>query len=40
MPSRIGIDIGGTKIDALVLSPSGETLFEKRIATPQCYDDA
>src|SRR5262245_55193759 len=37
MPSRIGIDIGGTKIDALVLSASGETQFEKRIATPHDY---
>ena len=37
MPSRIGIDIGGTKIDALTLSTSGETLFEKRIATPGDY---
>lgn len=37
MPARIGIDIGGTKIDALVLSPQGETQFEKRIATPGDY---
>jgi len=37
MPARIGVDIGGTKIDALVLSPSGETQFEKRIATPNDY---
>jgi len=37
MASRIGIDIGGTKIDALVLSPYGATQFEKRIATPGDY---
>ncbi|MFO0994346.1 MAG: ROK family protein [Hyphomicrobiales bacterium] len=37
MPSRIGVDIGGTKIDALALSPQGETLFEKRVATPNDY---
>jgi fructokinase len=38
MPSRIGIDIGGTKIDALTLSASGKTQFEKRIATPTDYN--
>ncbi|MGQ0484297.1 MAG: ROK family protein [Hyphomicrobiales bacterium] len=38
MSNRIGIDVGGTKIDAVVLSPSGATLFEKRIATPRSYD--
>jgi fructokinase len=37
MPSRIGVDIGGTKIDALTLSSTGATLFEKRIATPNDY---
>lgn len=37
MPSRIGIDIGGTKVDALVLSPENEVKFDKRIATPSDY---
>ena len=38
MSNRIGIDVGGTKIDAAVLSPAGAMLFDKRIATPQSYD--
>ena len=35
---RIGIDLGGTKIDAIVLSRDGEVLFEKRMPTPKSYD--
>ena len=35
---RIGIDLGGTKIDAIVLSGDGSVLFEKRVATPKVYD--
>jgi fructokinase len=35
---RIGIDLGGTKIDAIVLSGEGSALFEKRVATPKTYD--
>lgn len=38
MRRRIGIDLGGTKIDAIALSPAGETLFEKRVATPKSYE--
>ena len=38
MSNRIGIDLGGTKIDAITLSATGETLFEKRVATPKTYD--
>jgi fructokinase len=38
MSNRIGIDLGGTKVDAVSFSPSGETLFEKRVATPKSYD--
>ena len=38
MSRRIGIDLGGTKIDALALSAAGETLFEKRVATPKTYE--
>ena len=38
MSNRIGIDLGGTKIDAIKLSETGETLFEKRVATPKSYD--
>ncbi len=36
---RIGIDLGGTKIDAVALSETGETLFEKRVATPGTYEE-
>lgn len=32
---RIGIDLGGTKIEAVALSCTGETLFQKRIPTPR-----
>lgn len=36
---RIGIDLGGTKIDAVALSETGETVFEQRVATPKSYED-
>lgn len=32
---RIGIDLGGTKIEGIALSDAGEELFRHRIATPQ-----
>lgn len=32
---RIGIDLGGTKIEVIALNESGESLFRKRIATPR-----
>lgn len=32
---RIGIDLGGTKIEIIALAANGDTLFRKRIATPQ-----
>ena len=40
---RIGIDWGGTKIEAIALSDAGMVLARKRIATPQhdyeaCYE--
>jgi fructokinase len=35
---RIGIDLGGTKIEALALSPEGEELARIRLATPPGYD--
>ena len=37
MSNRIGIDLGGTKIDAITISATGETRFEKRVATPKTY---
>lgn len=35
---RIGVDIGGTKIDALVFDRDDKVIFEKRIDTPKDYD--
>ncbi|MCK5396052.1 MAG: ROK family protein [Gammaproteobacteria bacterium] len=32
---RIGIDLGGTKIEGIALSDAGEELYRHRIATPQ-----
>ncbi len=31
---RIGVDLGGTKIEAVALTPEGEELVRKRVATP------
>ncbi|MEM7405897.1 MAG: ROK family protein [Pseudomonadota bacterium] len=37
-PPRIGIDLGGTKIEGIVLDDAGEELRRKRIASPRnCY---
>lgn len=37
---RTGIDLGGTKIEIVVLAQDGASLFEKRVATPApSYDD-
>ena len=32
---RIGIDLGGTKIEAIALDPDGSSLARRRIATPR-----
>ena len=32
---RLGIDLGGTKIEGVALSPAGETLARRRIPTPR-----
>lgn len=32
---RIGIDLGGTKIEVIALEDNGDTLFRKRVATPR-----
>ena len=34
---RIGIDLGGTKIEAIALSPAGQEVARRRIATPRDY---
>ena len=31
---RIGIDLGGTKIEAIALDDAGKTLCQRRVATP------
>jgi fructokinase len=37
---RIGIDLGGTKIEALALSPEGEEYGRRRVPTPRGDYDA
>lgn len=37
---RIGIDLGGTKIEALALDSAGRALFRKRVQTPRGNYDA
>ena len=32
---RLGIDLGGSKIEGVVLDPDGNTLMRDRVATPQ-----
>src|SRR5437016_4092096 len=32
---RIGVDLGGTKIEALALAHDGSELFRERVATPR-----
>jgi len=36
---RIGIDLGGTKMEGVLMAPSGEIVHRLRIATPPAYDD-
>ena len=35
---RIGVDIGGTKIDAIVFDANDQIIFEKRVDTPKAYE--
>jgi len=37
--TAIGIDLGGTKTEAIVLAPDGRELFRQRQPTPRRYDD-
>jgi fructokinase len=39
-PVRIGIDLGGTKIEAVALAPGGREAFRRRVPTPQGDYDA
>src|SRR5258708_40085111 len=34
---RIGIDFGGTKIEAIALSPAGQEIARLRVTTPRDY---
>lgn len=34
---RIGIDLGGTKIEGIALSPAGKEIARRRVATPRDY---
>lgn len=36
--ARIGVDLGGTKIEAISLSDDGEIIVRRRVATPRTYD--
>lgn len=36
----LGVDLGGTKIEAAALSATGDLLARERVATPQTYDAA
>ena len=40
MSYRIGIDLGGTKIEILVLGPGGEPVLRRRMPTPRAYAEA
>jgi fructokinase len=40
MSYRIGIDLGGTKIEILVLGPDGNPVLRRRTATPRFYGEA
>ncbi len=39
MARRIGIDLGGSKIDAIVMDSNDQIIFEKRVDTPKDYGD-
>jgi len=34
---RIGVDLGGTKIEAIALSPGGQEIARLRVTTPRDY---
>lgn len=40
MKARIGIDLGGTKIEGLAMSPDGAEVARRRIETPQDYEQS
>ncbi len=36
---RIGVDLGGSKIEFIALDPAGKQVFEQRISAPRSYED-
>src|ERR1700759_536190 len=38
MTTRIGIDLGGTKIEGVVLDDHGDIIARQRVPTPRDYD--
>jgi fructokinase len=38
--NRIGVDLGGTKIEVIALDVSGAECFRRRVPTPREDDDA
>lgn len=39
-PLRVGVDLGGTKIEAVVLGADGRELVRQRVPTPRGYDES
>jgi fructokinase len=37
---RIGVDLGGTKIEAVALAPGGAEVARRRVSTPRAYADS
>ena len=37
---RVGVDLGGTKIEAVVLGVDGRELVRQRVPTPRGYDES
>src|SRR5689334_3725840 len=37
--SRVGIDLGGTKIEGIVLAADGRELLRRRVPTPPGYEE-
>lgn len=37
---RVGVDLGGTKIEAVVLGPDGRELVRRRVPTPRGYEES
>jgi fructokinase len=40
MGHKLGIDLGGTKTEVVVLDPEGQTVYRQRVTTPADSYDA